>query len=90
MTFTETQNHKLQRKNKRKKIFLYALFESRERVFDAFNSKIFPIKIEGTGFSNKVTDYSNLKILTPKQMLQLLPKALAQLKVSNTSESLLN
>ena len=31
-----------------------------------------------------------IKILTPKQMLQRLPIALAQVKVGNTSESLLN
>ena len=31
-----------------------------------------------------------LKILTPKQMLQRLPIALAQMKVGNYSESLLN
>ena len=36
--------------------------------------------IKGTG----------LKILTPKQMLQSLPIALAQVKVGNSSESLLN
>ena len=37
-------------------------------------------KTEGTG----------LKILTPKQMLQRLPIALAQVKAGNNSESLLN
>ena len=37
-------------------------------------------KQEGTG----------LKILTPKQMLQRLPIALAQIKAGNNSESLLN
>ena len=37
-------------------------------------------KEEGTG----------LKILTPKQMLQRLPIALAQVKAGNSSESLLN
>ena len=31
-----------------------------------------------------------LKILTPKQMLQRLPKSLAQVKAGNTSEKLLN
>ena len=31
-----------------------------------------------------------LKILTPKQMLQRLPIALAQVKAGNNSESLLN
>ena len=44
---------------------------------------MFPIKIEGTGFSN-------LKRLIPKQMLQRLPIAPAQVKAGNTSENLLN
>ena len=44
----------------------------------------------------KILDYYNqqkskkLKILTPKQMLQSVPIALAQVKASNTSENLLN
>ena len=46
---------------------LYNLSESRERVLNASDSKIFPIKIEGAGFTDKVSDYSNLNILTPKQ-----------------------
>ena len=62
-----------------------ALFECRERVPDVFESKIFPIKIEGAGFSNKVSEHSNLKILTPKQMLQRLPIALTQVEAVNTS-----
>ena len=33
---------------------------------------------------------TGLKILTPKQMLQRLPMALAQVKAGNNSESLLN
>ena len=40
-------------------------------------SKIFPIKSEGTGFENKVFDHSNLNILAPKQMLKRLLIALA-------------
>ena len=44
------------------------------------------MKIKGTCFS----EHSNLKILTPKQMLQRLPIALAQVKAGNTSENLLN
>ena len=36
------------------------------------------------------TKGKGLKILTPKQMLQRLPIALAQVKASNDSESLLN
>ena len=36
------------------------------------------------------TKGKELKILTPKQMLQILPIALAQIKVGNNSKSLLN
>ena len=43
-----------------------------------FNYKAKQDKTKGTG----------LKILTPKQMLQRLPIALAQVKVGNNSESL--
>ena len=50
-------------------------------VLRAFKSVLFPLKsIKGTG----------LKILTPKQMLQRLPIALAQVKAGNNSQSLLN
>ena len=38
----------------------------------------------------KVTEGKGLKILTPKQMLQRLPIALAQIKAGNNSKSLLN
>ena len=38
----------------------------------------------------KVTKGTGLKILTPKQMLQRLPMALAQVKAGNNSESLWN
>ena len=38
----------------------------------------------------KVSDHSKLKILTPKEMLQRLPIALAQVKADNTFENLLN
>ena len=69
---------------------LCPFFEDRERVLNAFDSKKFQIKIENTGFSDNVLDHSNLKILTPKQMLQRLPIALALVKACNTSENLLN
>ena len=61
-----------ERKKKKKYILknLYALFDGRERLIDTLESKIFPIKIEGAGSSDKVSDHSNLKILIPKQMLQ--------------------
>ena len=38
----------------------------------------------------EATNGTGLKILTPKQMLQRLPIALAQVKARNNSESLLN
>ena len=41
-------------------------------------------------FNHKVSNHSNLKMLSPKQMLQRLPIALAQVKAGNTSENLLN
>ena len=39
---------------------------------------------------SQVYGHSNLRILSPKQMLQRLTIAFAQVKVRNTSESLLN
>ena len=55
---------------------LNALYEGRELTLNAFKSGIFPIKEkQGKG----------LKILTPKQILQRLPIALAQVKAGNTS-----
>ena len=57
-------------------------------VLNGFKSKMFSIKSKGSGLLN--TDHSKLKILTPKQMLQRLTTALAQLKAGNNSENLLN
>ena len=67
---------------------LHNLFEGRERVLNAFDSKIFPIKIDGSGVSDNASDHSNLEILTPRYMLQRQP--IAQVKAGNTSENLLN
>ena len=67
---------------------MYAFFDGRERVLDAFESKIFPIKTKDTGFLN--FDHSKLKIVTPKQMLQRFPISLAQVKVGTNSKNLLN
>ena len=50
-------------------------------------------KLDLKSFTNKKknkTEGTGLKILTPKQMLQRLPIALAQVKAGNNSESLLN
>ena len=38
----------------------------------------------------KISDHSNLKISSPKRMLQRLTTALAQVNAGNTSENLLN
>ena len=46
------------------------------------------IKSKGSGILNP--DYSNLKVLSPKQMLQRLPIALAKVKAGDNSKSLLN
>ena len=93
MDFQKKQDGEIQRKKQEKKYFLknfYALFDSREIVVDVFESKIFPIKTEGTDFSDKVLNHSSLKISIPKQMIQRLPITLAQVKAGNTFENLLN
>ena len=67
---------------------LIKFYKSREAIRNAFKSKIFLTKSTGSGILD--TDNSKLKILTPKQMLQQLPIALAQVKAGNNSENLLN
>ena len=59
-----------------------------EKKILTLESKIFLRKFKGAGILNP--DHSKLKILTPKQILQRLPIALAQVKAGNNSESLLN
>ena len=67
---------------------MHNFFEDREKVLDAFESKTFSIKSKGAGVLNP--NHCKLKILSPKQMLQRLPIALAQVKAGKNSESLLN
>ena len=56
-------------------------YKGRQLVINAFKDGLFPLEsTTGTG----------LKILTPKQMLQRLPIALAKVKAGNNSEILLN
>ena len=59
----------------------YALHEGRVLILKAFESGIFP---------TKTTRGKELKILTPKQMIQRLPIALSQVKAGNISENFLN
>ena len=67
---------------------MYNFFDGREKVLNAFGSKIFHIKTKGSGYLKSKP--SSFKILTPNQMLKRLPMALAQIKAGNNSESLLN
>ena len=62
------------------------LYESREKVIKLFDdySRILSEAKYKTKYGQ------SLKILTPKQMLQRLPIALAQVKADNTSQNLLN
>ena len=62
------------------------LYKARNNVikfFDDYSSMVSEAK-------PKTTNGTRLKILTPKQMLQRLPIALAQVKADNNSENLLN
>ena len=63
---------------------LEKFYKSREEVFNFFKDYT-KMMIE-----EEETKGTELKILTPKQMLQRLPIALAQVKTGNNSESLLN
>ena len=55
-------------------------YKGRELYLKAFRSGVFLVEKQGKG----------LKMLSPKQMLKRLSIALAQVKVGNTSENLLN
>ena len=70
-------------KNKKQNTFdrVNSLYEGCEVTLNSFRSKLFPIK---------ATQRKGLKVLTPKQMLERLPIALAQVKAGNTSDNLLN
>ena len=66
------------------------LYDSRQEIIDLFNDYS-KIKSESIYRSkHDETKGRGLQILTPKQMLQRLPIALAQVKAGNNSESLLN
>ena len=82
--FNSKTKPKSQKDKKRKKnVFdsIKNLYKGRELVINAFKSGL---------FSLKSTTGKGLKILTPKQLLQRLPIAFAQVKAGNNSERLLN
>ena len=85
------QNQEVKKKKHEKGIALnslYNFFEGREKIINAFESKIFLTKCKVASILN--LDHFRLKVLTPRQMFQRLPIALAQVKAVNNSESLLN
>ena len=67
---------------------MHDFLKTKEKILNGFENRIFLINSKGSGLLN--THQSKLKILTPKQMLQRLPIALAQVKAGINSESLLN
>ena len=76
MNFRKNTKPRSQEKKQEKEIVLenlYNFWEGREKILDAFVSKILLTKSKGAGILNP--DHSKLKILTHKQMLQRLPMA---------------
>ena len=65
-------------------------YNSREEVINFFRDYAKMILDAGFKAKQNKTTRTGIKILTPKQMLQRLPIALAQVKAGNNSESLLN
>ena len=64
--------------------------KSREEIINFFRDYIEMLSDASYDAKQNETKGTGLKILTPKQMLQRLPIALAQVKAGNNSESLLN
>ena len=69
---------------------LEKFYLSREEVINFFRDYIEMLSDANYNARKNETKGKGLKILTPKQMLQRLPIALAQVKAVNNSESLLN
>ena len=69
---------------------LKKFYNSREEFFNFFRDYVEMLSDANDDAKNNETKWKGLKILTPKQMLQRLPIALAKVKAGNNSESLLN
>ena len=69
---------------------LNKFYNSREEVFNFFRDYIKIMFDSSYQAKQDGTKRSGLKILTPKQILQRLTIALAQVKAGNNSEGLLN
>ena len=80
------------KKSKEQKNLLYnieMLYKARNEVIKFYDDYCLMVSEVKNKAQNK-TSGKGLKILTPKQLLQRLPIALAQVKGGNNSESLLN
>ena len=62
------------------------LYKARNNVIKFFNDYFSVVTVT----KHEATKGTGLKILTPKQILQRVPMALAQVKACNNSENLLN
>ena len=69
---------------------LEKFYKSREEVINFFRDYIEILSDANYDAKQNETERKGLKILTPKQMLERLPIALAQVKAGNNSEILLN
>ena len=86
-------NIKIGKKNSEQKEAVNNLekcYNSREEVINFFREYAEMLSDANCDSKQNRTEGKGLKILTPKQMLQRLPIALAQVKAGNNSESLLN
>ena len=69
---------------------LEKFYDSREEVINFFRDNVEMLSDANYNAKQNETKRKGLKILTPKQMLQILPIALEQVKAGNNSEKLLN
>ena len=69
---------------------LNKFYNSRQEVINFFRDYIEMLSDTNYNARQNETTGMRLKILSPKQMLQRLPIALAQVKAGNNSESLFN
>ena len=69
---------------------LEKFYNSREEVINFFRDYVEMLSDANYNAKQNETKGKGLKILTPKQMIQRLPIALAQVKAGNNSENLLN
>ena len=93
MKFRRNKKKETTKKDQRsKKNALYnidMLYKARNEAIKFFNDYTSMVSEAKNKAKNK-TSGKGLKILTPKQLLQRLPIALAQVKAGNNSENLLN